>query len=220
MTILLDTKRTFSGTRSGARPPVDLTSNVMQTDDPPAEPRAFILGGNANTLAFVSSFVPENRQIAAWLVPLAWTPIGVDLGENWQRVNVAADNLPGWADATFTPDDERAFVSSIRELEMLARIGWQAPTPTELSEDVLVNPDDLPEDLLDAFAHPAETLVQCAICRRTCVRDHFVWNERRLCAWDYPRPSSANADLGAASPTRTALRHPAGGVSTSRIRCS
>ena len=25
--------------------------------------RAFVLGGNANTLAFTSSFVPENRQI-------------------------------------------------------------------------------------------------------------------------------------------------------------
>jgi hypothetical protein len=27
--------------------------------------------------------------------------------------------------------------------------------------------------------------VPCAVCRRTCVRDHFVWNERQLCAWDY-----------------------------------
>ena len=57
--------------------------------------------------------------------------------------------------------------------------------PSELNEGTLVNPDDLPEDLLEAFAHPAETLVQCAICRRSCVRDDFVWNERRLCAWDF-----------------------------------
>jgi len=70
-------------------------------------------------------------------------------------------------------------------LEMLARIGWSAPVPTELNEGTLVNPDDLPEDLLEAFGHPAETLVQCAICRRSCVRDDFVWNERRLCAWDF-----------------------------------
>jgi hypothetical protein len=150
-----------------------------------AEPRAFVLGGNANTLAFVSSFVPDNRQITAWLVPLAWTPIGVVLGESWQRVNVAADNIAGWSDSTFAADDERAFVSSMRDLEMLVRIGWNAPAPTELSEGMLVNPDDLPEDIVDAFAHPAETLVQCAICRRTCVRDHFTWNDRRLCAWDY-----------------------------------
>jgi hypothetical protein len=157
----------------------------VEPADDAAEPYAFVLGGNANTLAFTSSLVPENRQIAAWLVPLAWTPIGVVLGENWQRVNVAADNLAAWGDTTFAPDDERAFVSSARDLEMLARIGWSAPVPTELNEGTLVNPDDLPEDLLEAFAHPAEALVQCAICRRTCVRDDFVWNERRLCAWDF-----------------------------------
>jgi hypothetical protein len=157
----------------------------MEPAEDVAEPYAFVLGGNANTLAFTSSLVPENRQITAWLVPLAWTPIGVVLGENWQRVNIAADNLAAWGDTTFAPDDERAFVSSARDLEMLARIGWSAPVPSELTEGTLVNPDDLPEDLLDAFAHPAETLVQCAICRRSCVRDDFVWNERRLCAWDY-----------------------------------
>jgi hypothetical protein len=157
----------------------------MSSSDELSEPRAYVLGGNANTLAFLSSFVPENRQLTAWLVPLAWTPVGVVLGESWQRVNVAADNIGGWADGTFAPDDERAFLSSSRELEMLARIGWHAPTPTELDEETLINPDDVPEDLLDAFAHPAEALVQCALCRRTCVRDHFVWNDRRLCAWDY-----------------------------------
>jgi hypothetical protein len=150
-----------------------------------AEPHAFVLGGNANTLAFTASLVPENRQITAWLVPLAWTPIGVVLGENWQRVNIAGDNLASWADTTFAPDDDHAFVASMRDLEMLARIGWHAPVPTELTETTVINPDDLPEDLLDAFNHPAESLIQCAICRRTCVRDHFVWNERRLCAWDY-----------------------------------
>ncbi len=57
--------------------------------------------------------------------------------------------------------------------------------PEALTEDVLINPDDVPEDMLDGFTHPPEALAQCAICRRTCVRDHFVWNERRLCAWDY-----------------------------------
>ena len=155
------------------------------TESPPAAPRAYILGGNASTLAFVSSLLPENRQITAWLVPMAWTPIGVAIGENWQRVNIAADNIPGWADQTFSPDDERSFVTSLRDAEMLVRIGWSATTPTELSGDAIVNPEDLPEDVLDGIAHPAEVLTQCAVCRRTCVRDHFVWNERRLCAWDY-----------------------------------
>ena len=155
------------------------------SDEGLSDARAFVLGGNANTLAFTSSLVPATGQITAWLVPLAWTPIGCVFGENWQRVNIAADNLGSWTDSTFAPDDERSFVSSMRDLEMLARIGWSAPVPTELTPATLVNADDLPEDLLDAFSHPAETLVQCAICRRTCVRDHFVWNERRLCAWDY-----------------------------------
>jgi hypothetical protein len=150
-----------------------------------AEPRAYILGGNASTLAFVASLVPENRQITAWLVPIAWTPIGVAIGESWQKVSIAADNVPGWADQTFSPDDERSFVTSLRDLEMLLRIGWSAPTPTELSESVIVNPEDIPEDVLDGIAHPPEVLTQCAICRRTCVRDHFVWNGRRMCAWDY-----------------------------------
>jgi hypothetical protein len=129
--------------------------------------------------------VPENRQVTAWLVPLAWTPVGVVLGENWQRVGVAADNLAGWTDQTFDPADERSFVASLRELELLARVGWSAPVPELLTDAVVVNADDVPEDILDAFGHPPESLVPCAICRRTCVRDHFVWNERRLCAWDY-----------------------------------
>jgi hypothetical protein len=149
------------------------------------DPRAYVLGGNASTLAFTSSLVPDNRQVTAWLVPLAWTPIGVVLGENWQRVGIAADNLAGWTDQTFDPADERSFVSSLRELDLLARIGWSAPVPEALGDDVVVNLDDIPEDILDALAHAPESLVQCAICRRTCVRDHFVWNERRLCAWDY-----------------------------------
>ena len=57
---------------------------MQPTDDHPDDGRAYVLSGNANTLAFVSSFVPENRQITAWLVPLAWTPVGVVLGESWQ----------------------------------------------------------------------------------------------------------------------------------------
>ena len=155
------------------------------TDAAARDPRAYVLGGNASTLAFTSSLVAENRQVTAWLVPLAWTPIGVVLGENWQRVGIAADNLAGWTDQTFDPGDERSFVSSLRELDLLARIGWNAPVPETLDDQVVVNLDDVPEDVLDALTHPPEALVQCALCRRTCVRDHFVWNERRLCAWDY-----------------------------------
>jgi len=161
--------------------------STPNADEPVAtgEARAYVLGGNTSTLAFTSSLVAENRQVTAWLVPLAWTPIGVVPGENWQRVGIAADNLAGWTDQTFEPSDERSFVSSLRELELLARIGWSAPVPDALNEGSIVNPEDVPEDILDGLAHGAQALAQCAICRRTCVRDHFVWNERRLCAWDF-----------------------------------
>jgi len=164
----------------------DPSAPPSPTAEPAAdEPRAYVLGGNASTLAFTSSLVPENRQITAWLAPLAWTPIGVVVGENWQRVGVAADNVAGWTDQTFDPADERSFVASPREVELLARVGWSAPLPETLTEDVVINPDDLPEDVLDALDRSPEALAQCALCRRPCVRDHFVWNDRRLCAWDY-----------------------------------
>jgi hypothetical protein len=153
-------------------------------ESPPAA-RAYVLGGNASTLAFVSSLVPEKGQVTAWLVPLAWTPIGCVTGDAWQRVNIAADNIGGWVDQTFAPDDDRAFVTSLRELDLLARVGWSGATPTELRDEAVVNPDDLPEDVLEALSHPAEALAQCSVCRRTCVRGHFVWQERQLCAWDY-----------------------------------
>jgi len=157
----------------------------MDNDEPEIPPRAFILGGNASTLAYASSLRAENRQIAAWLVPLAWTPAGVVVGERPQRVTIAADNVGGWVDQTFPPEDDRSFVGSMRDLEMLLRIGWGAPLPERLREEAIVNPEDLPEDVLDGLDEPTAAVVQCAICRRTCVRDDFTWNDRQLCAWDY-----------------------------------
>jgi hypothetical protein len=155
------------------------------SDSPVRDERAYVLGGNAGTLAFTSSLRPENRQVTAYLLTLAWTPIGVVIGDGRQRVNIAADNVAGWVDQTFPPDDAHAFVSSLRDLEMLARTGWHADVPDRLSEGVLLNPEDLPEDVLDALDQPPLPLVACAVCRRMCVKDDFVWNERQLCAWDY-----------------------------------
>jgi len=149
------------------------------------EPRAFVLGGNASTLAFTSGFIPEKRQLTIWLVPLAWTPIGVVQGEAWQKVAIADDNVAGWTDETFSPDDQHAFVTSMRDVELLRRIGWSVEAPNRLDESSILNPEDVPDDVLDALMLPAESLVTCQACRRTCVRDHFVWNERQLCAWDY-----------------------------------
>jgi hypothetical protein len=154
-------------------------------DTVPREARAYILGGNAGTLAFVSSLRPQNRQVTAHLLTLAHTPYGIVIGEGRQRVNIAADNVGGWVDQTFPPEDQQAFIASLRDLDMLARIGWHAEPPERLSEEMLLNPEDVPEPLLDAIDQPARPLVQCAVCRRTCVRDDFVWNERQLCAWDY-----------------------------------
>lgn len=149
------------------------------------EGHVYVLGGNASTLAFVSSLRPQKGQVTAYLVPLAWTPAGVTLGEGWQRVSLAADNIGAWVDSTFAPEDERAFVTPLRDLEMLVRVGWEAAVPETLSEKQLVNPEDVPEDVLDGLDRPLAALTQCAVCRRMCVRDDFVWNERQLCAWDY-----------------------------------
>ena len=38
-----------------------------------------------------------------------------------------------WIDRTFPPEDERAFVAPLRDIELLARIGWQAPLPEATS---------------------------------------------------------------------------------------
>jgi hypothetical protein len=152
------------------------------------EPRAFVLGGNANTLAFVNSFRPsEGGTVAAHLVPLAQTPIGTVAGDTWQKVTLAQPHLIDWVDQTFAPDDERAFVAQPRDIELLSRTQWHAEMPDALTEEVVLNPADLPDDVAEALAHPAEPIVQCAACKRLCVRGHFVWRERQLCAWDYHR---------------------------------
>ncbi len=153
-----------------------------------SECRAFILGGSATTLAFVSSFRAESAKhavVVTRLVPLAQTPIGVVVGDTWQSVTVASASLLDWVDQTFPSDDEHAFVAPAREIELLARVRWHAPMPEKLNEGTVVNIEDVPEDVAEALLHDAEPIVQCAACRRLCVRDHFVWKERQLCAWDY-----------------------------------
>lgn len=148
-------------------------------------PSVFVVGGNVSTFAFTSSFRQEHDQISIWLVPLAWTPVGVSLGETWQRVNVSSEGLASWIDQTFAPDDERSFLGSMRDIELLKRLGWHADVPSMLNEDAVVNAEDLPEDILEALDDPATEIVQCSMCRRLCVRNDFVWNDRRLCAWDF-----------------------------------
>ncbi|HEY0798414.1 MAG TPA: hypothetical protein VGD50_04645, partial [Candidatus Baltobacteraceae bacterium] len=135
---------------------------------PPQRGRVFILGGNGTTLAFTTELDAQATQITASLVPIAWTPSGVIIGDLWQRVSVAADNIGGWLDQTFTPEDEHSFIAPLRDVELLMRVGWRAEPPQALSDEIVVNPEDLPEDVLDGLSQPPAALVQCAVCRRTC----------------------------------------------------
>ncbi|HEY1656545.1 MAG TPA: hypothetical protein VGF86_15690 [Candidatus Tumulicola sp.] len=136
-------------------------------------------------LAVVNSFAPHGGAITARLIPLAWTPFGVVVGDAWQNVGIALAGLFDWVDRTFPPEDEHSFVAPLRDVELLARIGWQAPLPTALDEGSVLNIEDVPDEVVDALGHPPATLLQCGACRRLCVRDEFVWKERQLCAWDY-----------------------------------
>jgi hypothetical protein len=149
------------------------------------EPRVFVLGGNGSTLAVVNSFLTEGGAITARLIPVAWTPAGVVVGDAWQNAGIALTGLFDWIDRTFPPEDERAFVAPARDIELLARIGWHAPLPELVDESSVLNIEDVPEEIADALAHPPAPVVACAACRRLCVRDEFVWKEKQLCAWDY-----------------------------------
>ncbi|HEY5258235.1 MAG TPA: hypothetical protein VIJ12_07610 [Candidatus Baltobacteraceae bacterium] len=146
---------------------------------------AFVLGGNNSTLAFVNSFRPEGGSLTARLLPVAWTPLGVVVGDRWQNVGVALPSLMDWIDKTFPPEDERSFVAPVRDIELLARVEWHADLPERLDENALLNSEDLPEDVLEGLMIPPAQIVQCGACRRLCVRDDFVWKEKQLCAWDY-----------------------------------
>lgn len=164
--------------RSDASPFVNLASKA---------PTAFVLGGNASTLAFVSDLRVDSASVTAHLVPVAQTPLGTVAGDAWQNVTIATAGLLDWLDKTFAPEDERAFVAPLRDIELLARINWHAEPPTRLDDASVLNIEDVPEEIAEALIHPPESLVQCAACRRLCVRDHFVWREKQLCAWDYHR---------------------------------
>jgi hypothetical protein len=100
-------------------------------------------------------------------------------------VGVPLTGILDWVDRTFPPEDEHAFVASMRDVEMLARIGWEVPFPERLDERSVLNVEDLPDEILDALARPERELVACAACRALCVRDEFVWKEKQLCAWDH-----------------------------------
>jgi hypothetical protein len=107
------------------------------------------------------------------------------MGDAPQEVGIPLSGLFDWMDRTFPPEDEHAFVASVRDVELLARVGWNAALPERIDESNVVNIEDLADEIVDALAQPPVALVQCATCRRLCVRDDFVWKEKQLCAWDY-----------------------------------
>ena len=150
-----------------------------------------MLGGNATTLAVVNGFPlgtpakASTEPVTARLIPLAWTPLGVTVGDSRQDVAVPLAGLFDWMDRTFPPEDEHAFVAPLRDVELLSRIGWNAPLPERIDESNVINVEDLPEEIVDALAQPPAALVQCAACRRLCVSGDFVWKEKQLCAWDF-----------------------------------
>jgi hypothetical protein len=148
-------------------------------------PRVFVLGGSGSTLGFLNSFRTEGGALTTRLVPVAWTPMGVVVGDTWQNVNISLDKLIDWVDRTFAPEDERAFVAPMRDIELLARVQWHADLPEHLTDEAVLNIEDVPEEIADGLAHPPSAIVQCAACRRLCVKDDFVWKEKQLCAWDY-----------------------------------
>jgi hypothetical protein len=145
------------------------------------------LGGNGTTLAVASNFqaLEPSRVITARLIPLAWTPLGIAVGNTHQDVGIPLGGLVDWIDRTFPPGDEHAFVVPMHDIELLARVGWNAPMPEHLDEASVINLEDLPEEIAEGLVHAPVTLVQCATCRRLCVRDDFIWKEKQLCAWDY-----------------------------------
>lgn len=145
------------------------------------------MGGNDATLAVASSLHPSEPggDVTIRLIPLAWTPLGVVLGTTRQEVGVPLQRLFEWIDRTFSAEDEGAFVPPMRDVELLARIGWNEPFPEELRAENVVNLEDLPAELAEALERPCAELVQCAACRRLCVRDDFKWNDKQLCCWDY-----------------------------------
>jgi hypothetical protein len=142
-------------------------------------------------MAATSSFRPTKKGdrggeiITIRLVPLAWTPRGVAVGSALQDVGIPLSGLFDWIDRTFPPEDEGAFIASVRDVEILARTHWETPFPQVLDERSVLNLEDLPEAVADGLAQPPSDLVACAACRRLCVRDEFLWKEKQLCVWDH-----------------------------------
>lgn len=179
--------RPGGGPRKHGGPTSNVTRIPVRPDRGAAPVAAFVLGGNGTTLAFATALVADEDRVNAHLHSLAQTPLGTVIDSARQNLSLSLSGLLDWIEANFSADDELAFVPPVRDIELLARINWQVEAPARLDEANVLNLEDLPEEIVDALTHEPEQLVQCAACRRLCVRDHFAWKERQLCAWDYHR---------------------------------
>jgi len=107
-------------------------------------------------MAATSSLRPAKKGdrggeiITIRLVPLAWTPRGVAVGTALQDVGIPLSGLFDWIDRTFPPEDEGAFIASVRDVEILARTRWETPFPQVLDERSV---------LLRHFVHLADSLI-------------------------------------------------------------
>ena len=176
----------FNESRYGAAAGGGARKQGWTATQPASETQVFAIGGNETTLAFVNSLRPDGAgAVTATLIPIARTPLGIAVGDGRQEVAIPLAGLFEWADRTFSAEDERAFITSMRDLELLARVGWDSRFPDPVDERSIVNLEDLPDEVADGLAGPPAALVACAACRRLCVRDDFIWKEKQLCAWDY-----------------------------------
>ena len=185
-----------------------------------------MLGGNASTLAATSSFRPAKKGdrggeiITIRLVPLAWTPRGVAVGTALQDVGIPLSGLFDWIDRTFPPEDERAFIASVRDVELLARTHWETPFPQVLDERSVLNIEDLPEEIADGLAHPPSDLVHARRAGGSAYATSSFGKRSSSAPGIITRPSSASADRGTRVRTRSATSRRCRSARTSRRRCS
>ena len=192
-----------------------------------SEPRVFILGGNANTLAGASSFRAATESgkaggiVTARLIPLAWTPRGVCVGDGRQDVGIPADGIPEWIDRTFPAEDDHAFVASLRDIEMLTRIGWETPFPESprpaqpcSTSRIFPTKSSRGSRVHTAISSPARCAVRCA---------YATSSSGRIASFALgitTRKSSANGVRGTKAFMRNVISRACRRARTSQPRCS
>ena len=183
-----------------------------------------MLGGNASTLALVNSFRTESRRqaITARLVPLAWTPIGVVVGDTWQNVGIALDEPLRLG----RPDLSARGRARVRRADARHRAARAHPVgmrrcPKRIDEGAVLNIEDVPEEVADGAcaSAAADRAMRGLPASRACATISF--GKRSSCArGTTTRRSSESAARGATARTRNATSKRCPSARTSRRRCS